>query len=232
MIPRLVAEDLEKGFSTGSGVRLEVLRGLSLTVEAGEVVAIIGDSGTGKSTLLHLLGALDRPDKGQVCYDGQDIFEQSDDALSHWRNTSVGFVFQFHHLLPEFSALENVAMPALIAGQGHAKAQARAETLLVQLGLGMRLGHRPAELSGGEQQRVAVARALMNRPALILADEPSGSLDTKTAEALHEELLKLSRTHDQAFIIATHNPTLSGLCDRVLLLEDGRLWAQPKPQKS
>ncbi|MYF39231.1 MAG: ABC transporter ATP-binding protein, partial [Rhodothermaceae bacterium] len=207
------------------------LRGLSLTVEAGEVVAIIGDSGTGKSTLLHLLGALDRPDKGKVCYDGQDIFEQSDDALSRWRNTSVGFVFQFHHLLPEFSALENVAMPALIAGQGRAQAQSRAETLLEQLGLGMRLGHRPAELSGGEQQRVAVARALMNRPALVLADEPSGSLDTKTAEALHEELLKLSRTHDQAFIIATHNPTLSGLCDRVLLLEDGQLWAQPKPQK-
>ncbi|MXY07706.1 MAG: ATP-binding cassette domain-containing protein, partial [Rhodothermaceae bacterium] len=147
------------------------------------------------------------------------------------RNTSVGFVFQFHHLLPEFSALENVAMPALIAGQGRSKAQARAETLLEQLGLGMRLGHRPAELSGGEQQRVAVARALMNRPALVLADEPSGSLDTKTAEALHEELLKLSRTHDQAFIIATHNPTLSGLCDRVLFLENGQLWAQPKPQK-
>ena len=230
MFPRLVAEDLEKGFSTGSGVRLEVLRGLSLTVEAGEVVAIIGDSGTGKSTLLHLLGALDRPDKGKVCYDGQDIFERSDDALSRWRNTSVGFIFQFHHLLPEFSALENVAMPALIAGQGRAEAQARAETLLEQLGLGMRLGHRPAELSGGEQQRVAVARALMNRPALVLADEPSGSLDTKTAEALHEELLKLSRAHDQAFIIATHNPTLSGLCDRVLLLEDGQLWPQPKPQ--
>ncbi len=228
MSPRLVAEDLKKGFNTGSGVRLEVLRGLSLTVEAGEVVAIIGDSGTGKSTLLHLLGALDRPDRGKVCYDGQDIFEQNDDALSRWRNASVGFVFQFHHLLPEFSALENVAMPALIAGQGRAKAQERAETLLEQLGLGMRLGHRPAELSGGEQQRVAVARALMNRPALILADEPSGSLDAKTAEALHEELLKLSRAHDQAFVIATHNPTLSGLCDRVLLLADGQLWAQPK----
>lgn len=223
MSPRLVVENLHKGFETGSGGRLEVLQGVSLTVNTGEVVAIIGDSGTGKTTLLHLLGALDRPDQGAVSYDGQDIFQQNDGSLSRWRNHSVGFIFQFHHLLPEFSALENVAMPALIGGESMRKAQQRATILLEQLGLRSRLDHRPSELSGGEQQRVAVARALMNQPALVLADEPTGSLDTKTAGVLHEELLSLSRTHNQAFVIATHNPALSELCDRVLVLQDGQL---------
>jgi len=220
---RLIVEHLEKGFETGSGGRLEVLRGVSMTVSAGEVVAIMGDSGTGKTTLLHLLGALDRPNQGRVFYDGQDIFKQNDESLSRWRNQSVGFVFQFHHLLPEFNALENVAMPTLIGGGSLRKSQARATILLEQLGLGSRLMHRPSELSGGEQQRVAVARALMNQPALILADEPSGSLDAKTAGALHDELLNLSRTHNQAFVIATHNPSLSQLCDRILVLQDGQL---------
>ncbi len=223
MSPRLVVENLHKGFETGSGGRLEVLQGISLTVNTGEVVAIIGDSGTGKTTLLHLLGALDRPDQGTVSYDGQDIFQQNDGSLSRWRNHSVGFIFQFHHLLPEFSALENVAMPALIGGESLRKAQQRAAILLEQLGLQSRLDHRPSELSGGEQQRVAVARALMNQPALVLADEPTGSLDAKTAGVLHEELLNLSRTHNQAFVIATHNPALSELCDRVLVLQDGQL---------
>ena len=223
MLSRLVADNLHKGFESGSGERLEVLQGASLTVNAGEVVAVIGDSGTGKTTLLHLLGALDRPDQGTVSYDGQDIFRQNDDLLSCWRNHSVGFIFQFHHLLPEFSALENVAMPALIGGEAMRKAQRRATILLEQLGLQSRLGHRPSELSGGEQQRVAVARALMNQPALVLADEPTGSLDTKTAGLLHEELLNLSRTQNQAFVIATHNPALSELCDRILVLKDGRL---------
>lgn len=221
-MPRLIAEDLHKGFEAGSG-RLEVLHGASLTVGAGEVVAIIGDSGSGKTTLLYLLGALDRPDQGTVSYDGQDIFQQNDNSLSRWRNHSVGFIFQFHHLLPEFSALENVAMPALIGGQALRKSQKRATVLLEQLGLRSRLSHRPSQLSGGERQRVAVARALMNQPALVLADEPTGSLDTKTAGALHEELLNLSRAHNQAFVIATHNPTLSELCDRVLILQEGRL---------
>lgn len=223
MSPRLVVENLHKGFETGSGGRLEVLQGISLTVNTGEVVAIIGDSGTGKTTLLHLLGALDRPDQGTVSYDGQDVFQQNDGSLSRWRNHSVGFIFQFHHLLPEFSALENVAMPALIGGESLRKAQQRAAILLEQLGLQSRLDHRPSELSGGEQQRVAVARALMNQPALVLADEPTGSLDAKTAGVLHEELLNLSRTHNQAFVIATHNPALSELCDRVLVLQDGQL---------
>ncbi len=223
MSSQLIAEDLHKGFQTGSGGRLEVLEGVSLTVNAGEVVAIIGDSGTGKTTLLHLLGALDRPDRGTVSYDGKDIFQQNDDSLSRWRNRSIGFIFQFHHLLPEFSALENVAMPALIGGKALRRAQQRATALLTQLGLEARLEHRPSELSGGEQQRVAVARALMNQPALVLADEPTGSLDTRTAGALHEELLSLSRTYNQAFVIATHNPALSELCDRVLVLQGGKL---------
>ena len=225
MLTRLCAEELHKGFVTGSGGRLEVLCGVSLTLNAGELVAITGESGTGKTTLLHLLGALDRPDRGRVLYDGQDIFKQNDNSLSQWRNRSVGFVFQFHHLLPEFSALENVAMPALIRGRSLRKSHDRARVLLGQLGLSERLSHRPSELSGGEQQRVAVARALMNQPALVLADEPSGSLDTSTAEALHEELLNMSRIHSQAFVIATHNPVLSKLCDRILVLEGGRLWA-------
>lgn len=223
MSSQLIAEDLHKGFQTGSGGRLEVLEGVSLTVNAGEVVAIIGDSGTGKTTLLHLLGALDRPDRGTVSYDEKDIFQQNDDSLSRWRNRSIGFIFQFHHLLPEFSALENVAMPALIGGKALRRAQQRATALLTQLGLEARLEHRPSELSGGEQQRVAVARALMNQPALVLADEPTGSLDTRTAGALHEELLSLSRTYNQAFVIATHNPALSELCDRVLVLQGGKL---------
>lgn len=224
MLIRLCAEELHKGFVTGSGARLEVLCGVSLTLYAGEVVAITGESGTGKTTLLHLLGALDRPERGRVLYDGQDIFKQNDHSLSQWRNRFVGFVFQFHHLLPEFSALENVAMPALIGGKSRRKSHDRAKLLLEQLGLEERLSHRPSELSGGEQQRVAVARALMNHPALVLADEPSGSLDTNTAGALHEELLKMSRIHSQAFVIATHNPVLSKLCDRVLVLEGGQLW--------
>ena len=219
----LTVRDLEKSYPTGSGERLVVLRGVSLTVERGEVVAIVGESGTGKSTLLHLLGALDRPDTGSVCYNGQDILAQDDEALAEFRNTSIGFVFQFHHLLPEFTALENVAMPALIRGDKMADTRVRARALLGQLGLEERAEHRPAELSGGEQQRVAVARALMNSPDLVLADEPTGNLDTKTAETLHNELLYLSRTRGQTFVLVTHNPALAAVCDRVLRLERGRI---------
>ncbi len=221
MVPLLDVEDLRKSYPTGTGGRLEVLRGLTFSVRRGEVVAIVGESGTGKSTLLHLLGALDRPDGGTVRYEGHDIFLKDDEALAAFRNQAVGFVFQFHHLLPEFSALENVAMPALIRGQPFAEARRHALELLRTLGLEARAEHRPAELSGGEQQRVAVARALMNEPRLVLADEPTGNLDTRTAEALHTEILRLSRTFGQTFILVTHNPFLAAVADRVLRLEGG-----------
>ena len=223
MPPLLQAVGLEKGFLTGSGVRLEVLKGVSLKVNPGEIVAVMGASGTGKSTLLYLLGGLDRPDSGQIHYNGVDILAYDDARLSRFRNRSIGFVFQFHHLLPEFTAVENVFMPALIGKMHIRDARMRSQELLEQLGMQDRMHHRPSELSGGEQQRVAVARALMNRPALILADEPSGSLDTGTAAALHEEIIRLSRAHGQTFIIATHSPTLSNLCDRVLHLKAGLL---------
>ncbi len=221
MQPLLEVIDLKKSYPTGTGGRLEVLRGVSFTVARGEVVAVVGESGTGKSTLLHLLGALDRPNKGTVRYDGQDIFEKDDEALAAFRNRSVGFVFQFHHLLPEFTALENVAMPALIKGADLEKARPRALALLRQLGLEERASHRPSELSGGEQQRVAVARALMNQPGLVLADEPTGNLDINTAESLHKEILHLSRTFEQTFIVVTHNPALAAIADRVLHIENG-----------
>ena len=218
----LVAEGLGKSYPTAAGT-LDVLRHASLTVRAGEIVAIVGESGTGKSTLLHILGALDRPTTGTVRYAGADIFAKDDEVLADFRNRSVGFVFQFHHLLPEFSALENVAMPALISGKSLAKATPRARALLESLGLGDRTDHRPAQLSGGEQQRVAVARALMNEPKLVLADEPTGNLDTRTAELLHDEVVRLAHDRTQAFVIVTHNPSLADRADRVLHLRDGRL---------
>ena len=222
-MPLLEVRDVEKSYPTGTGGRLEVLRGASMTVREGEIVAIVGESGTGKSTLLHLLGALDRPDAGTVRYREQDIFAQPDEALARFRNREVGFVFQFHHLLPEFTALENVAMPALIQGVRLDAAAPQARALLATLGLADRADHRPAQLSGGEQQRVAVARALMNRPGLVLADEPTGNLDTRTAEALHHEILRLRDAYGQAFVLVTHNPALAALADRVLTLEGGRL---------
>ena len=220
--PILQARGLVKRYPTATG-GLEVLSGLDLEIRPGELVAVVGESGTGKSTLLHLLGALDRPTEGAVSYRGESVFAKGDEALAAFRNRAVGFVFQFHHLLPEFNALENVAMPALIAGGSFESAAPRARSLLESLGLGGRLDHRPGQLSGGEQQRVAVARALMNRPGLVLMDEPSGNLDTRTAETLHDELLRLSRTTDQAFVVVTHNPALAALADRVLRLEGGRL---------
>ncbi len=221
----LEAVGLSKSYPTAAG-RLDVLRDVSLAIEPGEIVAVVGESGTGKSTLLHLLGALDRPTTGTVRYGGQDIFTKDDEALANFRNRSVGFVFQFHHLLPEFSALENVAMPALIQGQSLGKAAPRALSLLASLGLADRAEHRPAQLSGGEQQRVAVARALMNEPELVLADEPTGNLDTRTAELLHDEVVRLARTGTQAFVIVTHNPALAERADRVLHLREGRLTGE------
>ena len=218
----LVAKGVVKRYPTADGA-LEVLSGLDLAVRPGEMVAVVGESGTGKSTLLHLLGALDRPTAGTVHFRGEDVFGKDDEALAAFRNRALGFVFQFHHLLPEFSALENVEMPALIAGGTLDSARARARGLLESLGLGDRLDHRPSQLSGGEQQRVAVARALMNRPGLVLMDEPTGNLDVTTATRLHDELRRLSREEDAAFVIVTHNSALAALADRVLRLEGGRL---------
>ena len=226
--PLLEAEGLTKRYETEAG-RLDVLRGVSLAIRPGEVVAIVGESGTGKSTLLHLLGALDRPTSGYVRFEGEEVFRADDEALARFRNRHVGFVFQFHHLLPEFTALENVAMPALIGGQPLPKAAPRAKELLTGLGLGARLDHRPSQLSGGEQQRVAVARALMNAPRLVMMDEPTGNLDTRTAEALHDEILRLRDEHGQAFVLVTHNPALAARADRVLRLHEGRLADEEAP---
>lgn len=222
-VPFLDVQDLVKQYDTGGAEPLTVLDGLSMTVEPGEIVAVVGESGTGKSTLLHLLGALDRPSAGTVHFQGNDLFAKSDDALASFRNRAVGFVFQFHHLLPEFTALENVAMPALIQHQSLADVQGRALDLLDLLGMADRAEHQPSTLSGGEKQRVAVARALMNEPALVLMDEPTGNLDARTAEPLHAEIERLSREMQQTFVLATHNPALASIAGRVLRLEHGRL---------
>jgi lipoprotein-releasing system ATP-binding protein len=223
MAELLVTSGLTKHYDTGSGEPLEVLRGIDLSVEAGAIVAVMGESGTGKSTLLHLLGALDRPTSGTVHFEGESLFAKDDEALAAFRNRSIGFVFQFHHLLPEFTALENVAMPALIRQQRLADATDRARHLLDTLGLAARADHEPSALSGGEKQRVAVARALMNEPALVLMDEPTGNLDAQTAAPLHREIESLRDRFGQTFIIATHNPALARIADRVLRLDRGRL---------
>jgi len=204
---------------------LHVLRGVSLSVERGEMVAIIGASGVGKSTLLHVLGGLDAWDQGTIRIGETDLGTLRDAARVAFRNAHVGFVFQFHHLLPEFSALENAEMPLRIARRPLAEARPRAEALLRRVGLGDRLTHRPGMLSGGEQQRVAMARALAMTPALLLADEPTGDLDERTADALHALLREMHREHGLTSIIATHNTRLAGVCDRVLRLEDGHLVA-------
>jgi lipoprotein-releasing system ATP-binding protein len=204
---------------------LHVLRGVNLSVERGEMVAIIGASGVGKSTLLHVLGGLDAWDEGTIRIGETDLGTLRDAARVRFRNAHVGFVFQFHHLLPEFSALENAEMPLRIARRPLAEARPRAEALLRRVGLGDRLTHRPGMLSGGEQQRVAMARALAMTPALLLADEPTGDLDERTADALHALLREMHREHGLTSIIATHNTRLAGVCDRVLRLEDGHLVA-------
>ena len=205
--------------------RLHVLRDLELDVERGEMVAIIGKSGSGKSTLLHLLGGLDRPDSGSIQIGDVDLRVISDHQRVRFRNHHVGFVFQFHHLLPEFTAAENVAMPLRIARAAGVEAQARAEELLGKVGLAERIAHRPNMLSGGEQQRVAVARALVMRPTLLLADEPTGDLDESTAESLHALLREMHATQGLTSIIATHNSKLAAECGRVLRMEEGRLHA-------
>ena len=223
-MPFVVAEQLNKSYAVAAN-RVEVLRGLDLAVERGEMVAIVGASGVGKSTLLHLLGGLDRPDSGEVRVGDVDITRVSDAELVAFRNRHVGFVFQFHHLLPEFTAVENAEMPLRIARVQIAAARPRAESLLARVGLGERLDHRPGMLSGGEQQRVAVARALVMQPSLLLADEPTGDLDERTADALHVLLREMHAEFGLTAIIATHNPRLAQQCDRILRLEGGQLHA-------
>lgn len=217
------ARDLTKTFRGGDGGLITVLDGVSIDVKRGEMVAIVGTSGAGKSTLLHLFGALDRPTAGEVVLDGQPLGALDDESLSELRNRKVGFVFQFHHLLREFTAFENVEMPMRIAGWEPAVRAERARELLVRVGLESRLSHRPGELSGGEQQRAAVARALATDPAVLLADEPSGNLDHANAERLHDLIAGLARDLELAVVVVTHNRSLAARADRVLLLADGRL---------
>src|SRR6187399_618884 len=218
----LEARGVRKSYTAGTTV-LTVLRELDLVVEPGEMVAVVGASGVGKSTLLHVLGGLDAVDGGSVRIGDIDLAAMTADELTAFRNQHVGFVFQFHHLLPEFSALENAGMPLRIARRPASEAGQRARTLLERVGLGERLTHKPGMLSGGEQQRVAIARALVMEPKILLADEPTGDLDEHTAESLHDLLREMHRERGLTSIIATHNPRLSAACDRVLRLEDGKL---------
>ena len=219
----LEAVDLAKEYRGGDGGTISVLDGVDLQVARGEMVAVVGASGAGKSTLLHLLGALDVPTRGYVTIAGEAVAGRSDDELSALRNRTVGFVFQFHHLLREFTALENVMMPLRIGGWDVSRARNRARELLERVGLAGRTDHKPAALSGGEQQRTAVARALAIDPAVLLADEPSGNLDHMNSERLHDLFSELSRDLETAMVIATHNRSLASRADRTLLLEDGRL---------
>jgi lipoprotein-releasing system ATP-binding protein len=222
-MPFLEALGVQKAYLVAGGKALPVLRDLNLTVEAGEMVAIMGASGVGKSTLLHVLGGLDRVDAGSIVIGGVDVTALGDADLVAFRNRRIGFVFQFHHLLPEFSALENAEMPMRIARTPLSEARPRAQALLERVGLQERLDHRPGMLSGGEQQRVAVARALVMQPSVLLADEPTGDLDELTADALHALLRDVHRASGLTSVIATHNPRLAGACDRILRLEGGRL---------
>lgn len=202
---------------------LEVVKGIDLEVQAGEVVSIVGSSGAGKSTLLHILGTLDAADQGEVWINGQAVHQLSGKALAQFRNTQIGFIFQFHHLLPEFTALENVCIPAWIAGTKQAAAQKKALELLDMLGLANRAENKPQQLSGGEQQRVAVARALINQPKIVFADEPTGNLDSTNAQELHQLFIRLRDTLAQTFLIVTHNDALAAMSDRILRMKDGKL---------
>lgn len=209
--------NIEKSFGT-----LKVLKGIDLDVKKAEVVSIMGASGAGKSTLLQILGTLSTPDSGELVIDGTDVLKLGEKALAEFRNRRLGFVFQFHHLLPEFTALENVMIPAFIAGRSRKDAEKDALALLEDMGLGGRLTHKPSELSGGEQQRVAIARALINRPAVLFADEPSGNLDTRTKEEIHNLFFRLRDKYDQTVVIVTHDPDLAKMCDRSLFMVDGQ----------
>lgn len=210
------AKNIQKSFGA-----LQVLRGIDFEVEKGELVAVMGASGAGKSTLLQILGTLLTPDAGSLEIDGRDVLSLSGNSLAAFRNSRIGFVFQAHRLLPEFTAVENVMIPALIGGASTSAARSRAASLLESVGLGARIGHKPSELSGGEQQRVAIARALINTPAILFADEPTGNLDTRTKEEIHRLLLQVKNEMGQTVVIVTHDPALATLCDRTCILQDG-----------
>jgi lipoprotein-releasing system ATP-binding protein len=216
-------ENITKVYPTGDGQNssLQVLRGISMEILQGEIIAVVGASGAGKSTLLHILGTLDRPTTGKVLYDNENVFVYNDERIAQFRNQHVGFVFQFHHLLPEFSVLENVCMPALIQGKKLHDVKDKAMSLLRDVGVDAKSSNRPSKLSGGELQRVAVARALMNSPRVVLADEPSGNLDTANAQQLHDLIWNLSKTLGQTFVIVTHNEALARQADRIIKLVDG-----------
>ncbi len=216
--PMIVATGITKSYGN-----LQVLKGVDVSIAKGEVVSIVGASGAGKSTLLHILGTLDRPDAGVVQFENQVVTSMNSRQLAQFRNKHIGFIFQFHNLLPEFTALENVCIPAYIGNKAKQESEARALELLDFLGLSARADHKPNQLSGGEQQRVAVARALMNNPDVILADEPSGNLDSKNARELHQLFFSLREKYNQTFVIVTHNDELAGLADRALVMRDGRL---------
>jgi len=222
MTDLLKVENVYKSYHDGER-ELKVLRGINLTVEAGQAVAVVGMSGSGKSTLLHLLGCLDRPDQGQISFEGKPLGAQGVGSLDTFRNQSIGYVFQFHHLLPEFSALENVLLPALIAGAPRREVERDALAMLARLGLAERARHRPAKLSGGEQQRVALARALINRPALLLADEPTGNLDIQTGETVIQLMWEMTVKQGRGLIIVTHEPTIALRADHILHLIEGKL---------
>lgn len=213
---------------TKSYGQLQVLKGVNISVTQGEVVSIVGKSGAGKSTLLHIAGTLDKPDSGSLQINGADVLHMPQKQLSDFRNRHIGFIFQFHHLLPEFTALENVLIPARIAGGNISQAEAKAQNILELLGLSARMHHKPSELSGGEAQRVAVARALINSPSVIMADEPSGNLDTQSSKDLHELFFVLRNEFKQTFLIVTHNEDLAGMADRKIIMSDGNIISEEK----
>lgn len=219
----LQTENIIKSYQNTKKVKLEVLRSVNIEIERQKISVIVGASGAGKSTLLHIMGGLDRPDSGEVFFNNRNIFSLSDDKLAKFRNKNIGFIFQFHHLLPEFTAIENVAIPQMIMGKTLNPASKKAKELLDAVGMTERIHHKPAELSGGEQQRVAVARALANDPDLILADEPTGNLDSENSEAVHRILIDLRDKMGKTFIIVTHNPELVNLADKVYEIKDGKI---------
>ncbi|ACH37861.1 lipoprotein release ABC transporter, ATP-binding protein [Citrifermentans bemidjiense Bem] len=218
----LEVKNLYKSYGEAAA-KVEVLKGIDLCVESGDTIALVGPSGAGKSTLLHIMGTIDRPTSGEVLFDGEPVFALADQPLASFRNRSIGFVFQFHHLLPEFTALENVMMPLLIGGEKRSKVEGRARELLHDVGLAHRVTHRPGELSGGEQQRVAIARALVRQPRLLLADEPTGNLDMKTSHEVHELLYSIQRSTGITLVIVTHNEQLAAGMNRTIRVVDGRI---------